>query len=75
MPKDGLIRLPDKVAAALLQALESINVARDYRLVLQRPERDRPPGHDRMNDYNVYGEGGTSGASGGTNTGTILGMV
>ena len=39
---DGLIRLPDKVAAALLQALESINAVRDYRLVLQRPERDRP---------------------------------
>ena len=57
MSKDGLIRLPDKVAAALLQALESINAVRDYRLVLQRPERNRPPNHDRMNDYNVIWRG------------------
>jgi hypothetical protein len=48
---DGLIRWPDKIAAALLQALESINAVRDSRLVLA--ESDRPPGHDRKNDYNV----------------------
>jgi hypothetical protein len=57
MPKDGLIRLPDKVAAALLQALASIDAVRNDRLVLQRPERDRRPEMDRTKDYDVLWRG------------------
>ena len=57
MPKDGLIRLPDKIADALLQALAGIEAVRNDRLVLQRPDHDRPPNHDRKTDYNVLWRG------------------
>jgi hypothetical protein len=57
MPKRTLIRLPDKIAAALLQALAGIDAVRNDRLVLQRPERDRRPGMDRTKDYNVLWRG------------------
>lgn len=56
-PKDRLIALPDRVAAALLQALASIDDARNHRLVLQRPETRRPPCTDRDGDYRVLWRG------------------
>jgi hypothetical protein len=57
MPKRALIPLPDRVAAALLDALVSIDDARNDRLVLQRPDHDRRPEMDRTKDYNVLWRG------------------
>jgi hypothetical protein len=57
MPKRPLIRLPDKVAASLLDALVSIDTARGERLVLRRPDHDRRPEMDRTKDYNVLWRG------------------
>jgi hypothetical protein len=61
MPKHTLIPLPDRVAAALLDALVSITAALDNRLVLQAPDIDRPPDYDRKTDYRVLWRGGTVG--------------
>src|SRR4051794_4526810 len=57
MPKRTLIPLPDKIAAAMLQARTSITAALDNRLVLQTPDIDRPPGYDRKTDYRVLWRG------------------
>jgi hypothetical protein len=61
MPKRTLIRLPDKVAATLLEALSSIDAVRNDRLVLRRPDHDRRPGMDRTKDYDVLWRGRESG--------------
>jgi hypothetical protein len=57
MSKAPPIRLPDKVADAMLQARASITAALDNRLVLQRPDIDRPPRYDRKTDYRVLWRG------------------
>src|SRR6478735_4185645 len=57
MPKRTLIPLPDKIAAAMLQALAGIDAVRNDRLVLQRPDIDRRPEMDRTKDYRVLWRG------------------
>jgi hypothetical protein len=56
-PKDGLVRLPDNVAADLLTAWASIDAAMNDRLVLQRVGYRRPPCTHGDGDYNVMRRG------------------
>lgn len=53
MPKDGLVRLPDKAAASLLLALESLP-RRQQALILRRPDLARAPNWNRLVDYDVF---------------------
>ena len=48
--------LPDKIVVPLLHALSCIPHP-DRRLILQRADHPRMPGHDQQNDYNVLWRG------------------
>jgi hypothetical protein len=54
MPKDGLNKLPEKAAASLLLALESLPPKPEPRLILKRPSEPRAPNWDVTFDYDVF---------------------